>query len=192
MKKIEKSENEIKDEINRLLNRPISDTSKVVEIIVDAITSKWVDPSLVDQAVKQTVSNYENKLRVFAIAAANRQLKRIMRLINLLDDIEDEIDVRYPTMKDQDLIRLYITAQANLNTSLDYIKKVMDFRLELGNAQASMITAQQQIDVDATGVPILNVAQRDRVRRVVQGIRDHIINEPDDDVIASDEDKKEE
>ena len=173
-----KTEDEIKSTVERLLNRPIDDERRVLEIIAEAITSKNVSPSLVEQAVKQSVYKYETKMRVFAIAAANRQIPRILRLIDTLDMLEEELGdpSRYASMKDQDLLRLYVATQANLNNSLDYIKKIIDFRMEATQAQAALLTAQEKEQVDATGLPTLDAQQRDRVRKIIKGMAEEIID----------------
>lgn len=181
------AEREVKDTIRRLLNRPISDEKKVLETIVDAITSHYVDPRLVEQAVRQSVFNYENQLRVFMVAAANTQLRRLLRLITHIEDIEEEIfkRERFSGMKDQDLIRTYAAAQANLNTGLDYVKQVVDMRLELAKAQGSLadvVMNREREELNAlSGLPTLNPQQRDRCRRIIEGMVDNVkaMNEGD-------------
>lgn len=170
-------EEDIKLQVQRLLSRPVNDEKRALEIIVEAITSKYVDSSLVEQIVKQTVFNYETKLRVFAIAAANRQLNRILRLITILDDLEEELGKpeRFRGMDDKELVKLYAVVQSNLSTSLDYVKKVIDFRLELQQAQASMLSPTEKENIDAmSGLPTLDASQRDKVRRLIQGIAEDV------------------
>ena len=170
-------EEDIKLQVQRLLSRPVNDEKRALEIIVEAITSKYVDSSLVEQVVKQTVFNYETKLRVFAIAAANRQLNRILRLITILDDLEEELGKpeRFRGMDDKELVKLYAVVQSNLSTSLDYVKKVIDFRLELQQAQASMLSPTEKESIDAmSGLPMLDSHQRDKVRRLIQGIAEDV------------------
>jgi hypothetical protein len=174
-------------EVRRLLSRPISDEKKVIETLADAITSNYVKPELVEQAVKQTVHKYENKLRVFAIAAANRQLNRIIRLIDTLDMMEEELNdpTRLVGMKDQDLIRLYSVMQANLTTSLDYIRKVVDMRMELAQAVGAVMSVKEQEEIEAlSGLPMLDSTQRDKVRRLMSGVAEEIIQVGEVDVIT--------
>jgi len=182
-------DDDIREQVGRILrNRSIADERKVLEVITDAITAKYTDPQMLEQAVKQTLYKYENKLRVFAIAAAQRQLGRIMRLIDTLDSLEAELGSphRFAGMDNQDLIRLYTVTQANLNNSLDYVKKVIDFKIELAQAQSSLMTAQQKEEIDAmSGIPSLNPQQRDRVRKIVQGMADEIIQLEDGDTDIS-------
>jgi hypothetical protein len=166
-------EEEIRTEISRLLNRPIADDRKVLEIITDAITAKYVDPSLVEQAVKQSVHQYETQLRVFAISVAKRQLRRVLKLIDILDQYEDELNdpETIRNLEAKDLVRLYGIFQANLNTSMDFIKRVTDQRIELAHAQAAILTATEKEEMETlSGLPTLDSQQRDKIRRILQGV----------------------
>ena len=184
---------DVRAAIRRIVgNRSIEDEEVVIQTIVKAVTNKYVTPELIEQAVRQTIDNYETKLRVFAIAAANRQLNRILRLINLLDDLEQEFEQpgRFMHMEDKELIKLYAIMQANLTTSLDYVKKVIDFRMELGKAQASLITTPQHDKIKgATDIPSLNASQRDRVRKLIQGLVDESLESDTIDIEGSSEAK---
>jgi hypothetical protein len=181
------AERDIRDTVQRLLDRPISDENKVLEIIVDAITSHYVDPKLVERAVRQSVYNYENQLRVFMVAAANTQLRRMLRLISYINECEEELfnrkdkatgEKRLAGMKDQDLIRAYASAQANFNHGMDYVQKVVDMRLELAKAQGSLadtVMNREREELNAlSGLPTLNTQQRDRCRRIIEGMVDNI------------------
>lgn len=178
-------------EVRRLLSLPISDERKVMEVLVDAITEKHQNPELVEQAVKQTIHKYESKLRVFAIAAANRQLRRIVRLIDTIDAMEQEIEdpTRLASMDNKDLIRLYSVTQGNLTTALDYVKKVMDMRMEMAVAVGAIMSSKEQEEIETlSGLPTLSSTQRDKVRRLISGMTEEIIDiEP---VSVSDNDDK--
>lgn len=167
---------DIERTLNKLLTRPLQDEDKVLEIIVGAITAKYTDPGLVSQAVKQAIQNYENQLRVFMVAVANRQLARILRLMRSLDEIENQIanpDV-IAKMEPRDLIKAYALQQSNLMSSLDYVKKVADMRIELASAQAAIansLTTREVEEINAlSGLPKLSPQQRGNVRRIVEGL----------------------
>lgn len=164
---------------------PIRDEKEVARLIVDGITAKEVDEVLVDQAVRQTVSNYETKLRVFAISVANRHVGRILRLLDTIDDLEQELSNpdRFADMESKDLLRLYTATQANLTSSLDFVKKVMDQRIELQHAESALISVRQNMVQSQDELPGLNPEQRDRVRRLIQGMANEIIEIEDDDEI---------
>lgn len=162
--------------LSRLLSRPIQDEDKVLEVIVGAITAKYTDPGLVSQAVKQAIQNYENQLRVFMVAVANRQLARILRLMRSLDEIENLIanPEVIAKMEPRDLIKAYALQQSNLMSSLDYVKKVADMRIELATAQAAIansLTTREVEEINAlSGLPKLSPQQRGNVRRIVEGL----------------------
>jgi hypothetical protein len=187
-------DDDVDKEVRRLLARPISDEKVVIETLVDAITEKYAKPELVEQAVKQTIHKYENKLRVFSIAAANRQLRRILRLIDTLDVMEEELNDpdRLAGMKDQDLIRLYSVMQGNLSTALDYVKKVVDMRMELAQATSAIMSAKEQEEIDAlSGLPTLDSTQRDKVRRLISGMTEDVMKVGDLEVITKSKDEGE-
>jgi hypothetical protein len=154
----------------------LQDEDKVLEIIVGAITSKYTDPGLVSQAVKQSIQNYENQLRVFMVGVANRQLARILRLMRSLDAIEAQIAEPsvIAQMSPRDLIKAYALQQSNLMSSLDYVKKVADMRIELATAQAAIansLTTREVEEINAlSGLPKLSPQQRGNVRRIVEGL----------------------
>ena len=168
---------DLESTIDRLLNGPLQDEDRVLEIIVEAITAKCTDTDLVRKAVKQAVSNYENQLRVFMVAVANRQLARILRLMRSLDHIEEQIESNpsiIGQMKPNELLKLYALQQSNLNGALDYVKKVTDMRLELASAQAAITNTMTTKELDEihtlSRLPKLNAQQRGNVRRIVEGL----------------------
>ena len=170
----------LKSELKRILDdAQIADEATVLKLIVEAITSKYVEPDAIEQAVYQTINQYENKLRVFSIAAANRQLKRITNLIGMVEDIEGTLGQPefYKYMEPKDLIRLYAVAQGNLSASMDYVKNVINYRVELVNAQKSMNPVEKEELQALSQLPKLEPQQRDRIRRLIQGIRTEIIDE---------------
>jgi len=167
---------DIEATLNRLLDRPIQDEDKVLEVIVKAITAKYTDPQMIRKAVKQAVSNYENQLRVFMVGVANRQLQRILRLMRTIDSLEEQIEKPevIASMCPKELIKVYALQQSNLNNSLDYVKKVADMRMELATAQAaitSTLTTRETEEINAlAALPKLNAQQRGNVRRIVEGL----------------------
>lgn len=169
------SEDAVRNEIDRLLNRPIADEGKVLEIIVQAITSKYTQPELVERAVRQAVFNYETQMRIFQIATAKRQLARITKLINMTESMEDYImsPEMMSKMEAKDLINMYGKASQAVKDGLDYIKRVVDARIEATAAQAAMMATinQREVEsVDIAGISSLTSQQRDKVRRIVDGI----------------------
>jgi len=170
----ETKDDDLRRVITKLLDRPIEDEGKVLEIIVGAITSKYTDPSLVRQAVTQAVYNYESQLRVFMVAVANTQLRRILKLVSSIDQLEDRLDEpeMVATMTASNLIKVYALKQNNLVESLDYVKKIADMRMELQQATAaisSTLTNRDIEEIDAlSGLPKLGPQQRGRVRKIIE------------------------
>lgn len=180
-------DNEIRSQIDRLLSRPIDDEAKVLEIIIQAITSKYAKPELVEQAVRQSVHNYETRLRIFQIAAAHRQLQRIANLIDMCEKIEKVAfsPEMVKKMEPRDLVALYGKAQATIKEGMDHIKNIVNARLEAANAQTAMLSTIQQkdqIQVDSSGIYDLDSMQRDKVRRIVDGIAESITSISEGDV----------
>lgn len=175
------SEDEIRSQIERLLDRPINDEDRVVEIIVDAITSHYANPELVKQAVRQAVNQYEVQLRIFMIANAKKQLRRVMKLMKLSEQMEDAFEkpAVMASMEPKDLVQLYSKIQGNIKESLTYIKSVVDMRLEQQVAQAAMITAmhggEQIKSKSASKIRDLDSQQRDKVRRILDGLVDGLV-----------------
>ena len=171
---------DLENTISRLLDRPIDDEKKVLELIVNAITSKYTDPSLVRRAVKQACYNYENQLRVFMVAVANAQLARIIRLINLLDNLEVKMqDPEFiQSLDPREMIKLYALQQSHLASSLEYVKKIADMRIELQTAQAAItntLTSKEMAEINTlSGLPTLSAQQRGSVRKLVEGIMSDI------------------
>lgn len=161
--------------LNEALSNPLQDERKVLETIVGAITAKCTDPDLIRQAVRQTVTNYENQLRVFMIALANQQLSRILRLTRSLDEIEERFQNKelLDNMNSKDLVRLYAVQQSNLVHSLDYVKRVADMRIELAAAQAAVSTSllddKEEVE-KLSGLPKLTAQQRNNVRKIIEGL----------------------
>jgi hypothetical protein len=188
--------NELENQLRRLIDRPIQNEHRVLEILVEAILSKSTDLPLIEKAVKQTVLNYEMQLRVFMVGVANRYLSRCLRLITQLDQIEERLNDpdTLKTMNSKDLIKVYSLAQSNLTASLEYVKKVVDMRLELQQAQAAVtntITGRELAELEAiSGLPKLSTQQRDTVRKIVEGlfrdVKNDIAEEPRKEVIDID------
>lgn len=160
----------LEEALAKVLNRPFDDEGEVVSLLVQAITFKCTDTDLIEQAVKQTIDDYENKLRVFMVGVANAQLQRILRMINMLGNIESELEKnRVNLLRDSDLIKLYATTQTALMQSLDYVKKIVDMRVEKDVAQS--IVAKNMEQTKATqnqNLMLLPAAARNRLRKVIE------------------------
>jgi hypothetical protein len=167
----------IRKELDRLLDRPIADEGKVLEIIVQAITNKYAQPELVERAVHQAIHNYETQIRIFQIATAKRQLARIVRLMEMTEQLEDLAlsPTMVSRMDPKDLIALYGKAQNSVKEGLDYIKNVVDMRVEAAKAQAALVAPLESHDpAVSTGIQSLSSQQRDKVRRIIDGIVEDI------------------
>jgi MFS superfamily sulfate permease-like transporter len=179
---------DIRAQIERLLDKPINDENKVLEIIVDAITAHYADPTQVEQAVRQAIYQYEVQMRVFMIANAKAQLRRYMRMMQLADKIEERFeDPRVlAIMEPKDIVALYAKLQGNIKQSLDYIKSVVDMRIEQQVAQAALTAATHEMSKPQTASRIqdLDTQQRDKIRRIFDGLMEGVVNitaPPDDD-----------
>jgi len=65
------------------------------------------------------------------------------------------------------------------NNALDYVKKVIDFRMELAQATSSLLSAKDREEIEAlSGLPTLEPQQRDRIRRLLQGMAEEVIDMP--------------
>lgn len=170
------SKEDTKRVLGKLIKGTVQDEDKVLEVIINAITSKYTDPTLIRQAVNQAITNYENQLRVFMVAVANRQLTRILRLIRTLDSLEEQLESPsvIANMASKDLIRIYALQQSNLTTSLDYVKKVADMRMELATANAAItnsLTTSETEEINALmNLPKLSSFQRNNIRKIVEGL----------------------
>jgi hypothetical protein len=155
----------------------IDDPLEALRIVENAISRKEVDPEMVVIALRQVLSEYEQQLRVFSIAAARAEIPRVVNLLKFVSELESRTfdPVRLETMTDKDLIRLYTLSQAALTTSLDNIKKVADMRLEMLQAGAkpeSMLsTAAEELAPFALDAP-----KRERIRNIIA-----ILAEEEDD-----------
>ena len=166
----------LKSALTDALDSPLSDEKKVLDTIVKAIVNRSVDKNLIEQAVKRTVNNYENQLRVFMIAVATNHLPRIQKLLSALDLIDEEMNtpriVRQMDVKD--LLKSYALMQATLTQSLDYVKKVTDMRMELEQAQSaitSTLSSEEAEEINKlAGIPKLDATQRNRVRTLIEGM----------------------
>jgi len=174
---------DLEQTLARLLDRPIDDEKKVLEILVNAITSKYTDPDLIKQAVRQAVFNYENQLRTFMVAVANAQLARVIRLIGMIDRIEERLSApdMLESIDPKSLIKMLALQQSNLSQTLDYVKKIADMRLEMQTAQSAItntLTSKEVSEIHAlTGLPTLNSVQRGNVRKLVEGIMVDIVSD---------------
>lgn len=185
----------LEETITNALENPLRDASATLDTIVRAIINHSVDRNKVEAAVKLTINNYENQLRVFMIAVANSHLPRISRLLNICDELETQLQSEkiIKDMDAKDLLKSYALMQSSLVMSLDYVKKIADMRMELQQHQSaitSSMTNREMIEIDAmSGLPKLDSNQRSRVRTVIEGMLS-AIKEEEDSTEESDEEKE--
>lgn len=166
----------------------LDDRSKVaLEVIARAVTQDDIDKEEVAKTVRATVNSYELELRIFAVAAAKRQVGRVVRLLNMLDHMEEEFDAR---LKDPEkrgaidtaaLLKLYATSQGNLSSTLEFIKRVMDQRIEVEQAQ-SVLNPLAKVADQNKDMP-LRPSERHRMRTLLEGAKSMVTekeNENDD------------
>jgi hypothetical protein len=157
--------------LSKLLNQPIDDESQVLTIITEAILNKSIDPKLVSQAVRQVINQYENKLKVFTIGVAQLQLKRILNLIEILDNMDDQLKNSSKTtlMEDKDFIRMYATVQTSMVQALTFIKEASTTQLDIDKDKVELSGSGIVIE-EEPAIKLLNANQRDRVRKVIEVI----------------------
>jgi hypothetical protein len=154
---------ELTEVLNKLLaNRPFDDPCQVLSILVEAIIYKTTDTALIEQVVQQVINKYENRLKIFQIGVAQAQLERILRMIKLLDKIEDEITKFVPGMENNDLIKTYATTQVAFTQSLEYIKKISELKID--------ITQLGSIKEESTEPYLIPSHKRKRLRSVVEAV----------------------
>lgn len=181
------SEDKVRETIQRVLTKPLQDEDRVLEIIVDAITNRYTDKSLVERAVRQAVANYEVQMRIYMIAIAKAQLRRIQKLMNSISTIEENLTdpvmlAKIAAIKPEGIIQLYANAQRSLRDSLAYIKTVVDQRLEVQTAEAALIQMQSN-EGASPAVRALLPQQRDKVRRILDGVIERL-EDADADITA--------
>jgi polyhydroxyalkanoate synthesis regulator phasin len=184
----------IRDEIQRILSLPVKDESQVLKIITEAILQRCTDTDLINQVVHQTVSNYETQLRVFMIANAKRSLMRIQKLSEYITDMEDTImhPGNLSQMETKDVVNMYGKMRAGLKEEHEYIKKVMDMRLEAVQAQAALSGTGEIQDDSPSGIGNMTALQRDRVRKIIDGLVKDIDETQEGNVNLLEEHKDEE
>lgn len=163
----------------------LDDPLKILEILKDAIIRKPVDPDILSQALKQTLSKYEAQNRLFLIAAANNQLPRIVRLLSFIERTETVLfsEERIKDATTKELTRLYALAQSNLLDGMETVKKVADMRLEMQQGQSAdgleaIFDYSESDELNAlSNLPGLDAPGRDRVRKIVAGLLEGIEKE---------------
>lgn len=159
--------------LKAVLDRPFDDEKQVLSLLVDAILYKVTDTALIDSVVKQTVDNYENKLRVYMIGVAHSQLRRITRMLAMLERIEEEIDTnRCNLMKDSELLKCYETTQTALVKSLEYVKKVADMRIEADQAHEAIMVSKPKEEEAEQQFMFISPTARNRLRKVLEVVVD--------------------
>jgi hypothetical protein len=179
------AEAKYRKDVDALLDAPlIKDERKVLQIIADAINDKFEDhPQIVAQAVRQTVHGFDIKMRIFVYAQAKRYASRVLRMIDTLDLIEEELTKpeRFGTLDNKELLRYYRDTQMNLNEHLGFVDRAANLRIEPQQAQDAMssdLVEDTEVDSD---IAMLDAQQRDRVRKLIEGIRE-VIREGDDGI----------
>ena len=157
--------------LSKLLNQPLDDATQVVTIISDAILNKSIDPVLVSKCVRQVISQYENKLKVFTIGIAQLQLKRILNMISILDNMDEQLQKssKIDLLEDKDFIRLYATMQTSLMQILTYVKETSTMSLDIKDLDKQLSGNGKEESKEST-FKMLNAKQRDNVRKVIEVI----------------------
>lgn len=159
---------DIQAALTKLLDQPLADEKQVLQILIEAVVNYSVDPTVLRKALQQTINNYETNLRVIMIAIANTKLKRIFRMINLLDKMEEELatPARIRLMEDKDFIRAYATVQTSLMQSLDYVKKIVDMRVETQQAESAIMANLTSTETTASA-QVISKSSREKLRRII-------------------------
>ena len=171
----------------------LDDPLEVLALLKDAILNKSYDKAAVAEALRQVLGQYEAKNRLFLIAAANAELPRILRLLTFLQECEEELFTpgRIDGASTKDLIKLYALAQSTTMAGLDNVKKVADMRLDImraaggGDGLNSLFGDKENEINPLKDLPGLDPQSRDRVRRLVTGLVDSVLD--DDSVSENDE-----
>jgi hypothetical protein len=114
------------------------------------------------------------------VAVAHTQLRRILRLIQSIDRTEEELmrEETLQCMRPSDLIKAYALQQSNLMQSLDYVKRIVDMRVELQQATAAITASLSPTDVQEittlSGLPKLDSQQRNTIRVLVDEMIAHV------------------
>jgi hypothetical protein len=165
--------NKLKKTLNTALTSPNS--KKSLEIIINAITENFTDEKLIEQAVNNVVNNYEVQMRIFMVAVGKEKFKRIVKLMQMSEDIENCL-FEYSKIGELDpkeLVAFYGQLGRSLKNEQEFVKIVTDQRLEIMNATQSMKPFVDEVSDDKGNFNIINKlhpAKRDRVRRLVDGI----------------------
>lgn len=148
--------------------KPLSDPNQVLDLLIDAITYVQTDPRQVRVAVNQTIHHYQNKFAVFSMAIANTQLRRIFKMIQSLDRLEEGLNERRDGMSDDNLIRAYSAMQTTLLKSLDYIKQVSEIKLSIEDARnISQEIDEISEDSELEDLKLLTPQKRNRIRQII-------------------------
>jgi hypothetical protein len=123
------------------------------------------------EALEQVLRNYEEQLRVFMVGVAKGKIDRVLRMLNLLDRVEEELfsERAIKQANVNQLIRIYALGQNSLTTSLDYIRRVADMRAEIERLGAASkldeaLAKATESGMGPDGLPLLSPVERERVR----------------------------
>ena len=147
-----------------------------LEVLVGLLAGDLEEsPEVYEQArdaVERVFHQHENQLRVFLVGAAKSKLRRVLRSMEIIDQIEAELfDVHRisPTTKTEDLVRMYAYATSNQHSDFDFIRKVADMNLEIQRVMGAVgykSTFDNKIQEVVDKLPTPN--QRALVRKAVE------------------------
>lgn len=176
----------------------LDDPLQVLDLLKSAIIKKGssINKRDVSAALQHVLDKYEQKNRIFLIAAANAELPRIVRLMSFLSTCEVAMfdDKTLEKASVQQLITMYKLAQTNLVTGLDTVKKVADMRLDALRAAGGAEGVEKVFNTEdegalnaLSGLPSIDSQSRDRIRKLLTGLIES--SEDDNSVEEYDEDE---
>ena len=142
---------------------------EILKVLVDAVCNKEVDEGLLQTVVQKTIHQYRNKIRVTSIGISNVLMKRIVRLIGILDNMDDELLLnkdRIRLLDDKEFARTYAVVQTSLMQALQYIQKTSDMQLDIDNIELQEVKDNQG-DNSSIDVKLLSPAKRERIRAII-------------------------
>lgn len=97
-----------------------------------AIVSAWICGNITtksaEEAVKKVLDNYKSKLSVFLVAMAQRKVKSIMRMLDAVERIEEELyrlDRWNESTDTESLLKASQQLQISIEKALDFIRKTL-------------------------------------------------------------------
>ena len=122
------------------------------------------------EAVLQAMRNQKEGLKVFTAAVANRRVERVMKLLQTLTSVEDELfqqHKRIQAAETPDLIKLFVALSNEVSENVDFIKGMSEggggMTEILGALFASILQTKAS---DATGR--LSPQSREKVRSIYE------------------------